>query len=105
LESIAKKIWSVVACIIFIAVAFFSLVWYCDGFSVAWQFFFRSNTVPAFLELVGFGDWLIGMFISFIVAGIIEVLLGRHLKSKGVRIVVDGVAFLISLVGYLQIIT
>ena len=105
MESIAKKVLSVSVSILFIVASFFVLVWHFDGFAAAWHLLFRSNTVPAFLELVGFGDWLVGMLISLIVAGIIEALLGRHLKSKGVHIVVDGVAFLISLVGYLQIIT
>lgn len=105
MKSITKKVLSVCALILFVLVFFFALVWRSDGFAAAWHLFFRSNTVPAFLELVGFGDWLVGILISLIVAGIIEALLGRRLKSKGVHFIVDGVAFLISLMEYLKIIT
>lgn len=105
MKSITRTVLSVLAAIIIVGTSFFALVWHFDGFAAAWQLFFKSNTVPAFLELTGFKDWLIGMLISLIVVGIIEVLLGRHLKRKGVRFVVDGIVFLVSLVGYLQIIT
>ena len=105
MESIMKKVMGVMATILLIAILFFALVWHFDGFAAAWQLFFRSNTVPAFLEIAGFGDWLKGMLISVVFACIVEALLGRRLNNKGAHIAIDVAAFLVSLAGYIQIIT
>lgn len=105
MESIAKKLSSTLVALLFVFLLFFGMVWHFDSFAAAWQFFFMSDAIPAFLELIGWTDWLIGALISLVVAAIIEALLGRRLKSKGAHLVVELSAFLVTLVGYLQIVT
>jgi len=105
LRHIIKKLLFVLVSILFIFFCLFALVWQTDGFATAWQLFFISDTVPAFFQLVGFYDWLIGILVSVAIAGIVEITIGRRLKRKSVRLIVDFSTAIVSFLAYMQIIT
>ena len=103
LSSIARKILFVVAALLFIAATLFVFVWHFDGFHAACQFFFGSTAFLSFLEMVDLKSWLISMVTSLVFVGILEICICRKLKRKTVRIIIDVVAFFVSIIGLLQI--
>lgn len=103
MNSIARKVLFVGVALLVIAIALFLLVWHFDGFHAAWQLFFKSGAILSFLELVDLRSWFISMVISLVVVFVLEACVCHKLKGKAIRLTIDIVAFIVSIIGTLQI--
>lgn len=100
MDRIAKGALSVIVFLCAVFVLFFGLCWYFDGFFAAWGVFFGSDSLSAILSFIGAYDWFIGIVLAIGIAAIVEILIGRKIKAKTARFIVDISAGIVSLVSF-----
>ena len=105
MERIAKMVLSVIFGLCAIFTLLFGLCWYFDGFSAAWGLFFGSDSLSAILSFIGIYDWLISAMLAIVMAGIIEMLIGRKIKAKAARAVVDIASGIVAFISTLMLIS
>lgn len=102
MERIAKWALSVLCSIFAVVAIFFGICWHFDGFAAAWGVFFGSDSLSAILGFVGVYDWLIGIILALVFAGIAEALIGRRIKKRTAGLIVDAAAAIVSFIGFVM---
>lgn len=101
LEKIVRRVLAIISGLAFIYLFFFCLCWHYDGFTANSNLFFGKKTLSimnSFFSLIGLYELFISMFLSLVVVGIIEWVIGRRLTNRKVATLIDIIS---GIVGFL----
>jgi len=82
-----NKIILIIVVVFIMALIIFGLIWYSDGFSMA-ILFYKNNilVITNFLSFIGYGNIIIAVIISLVLLLVFQIIIGRHLTNKKIKI-------------------